>query len=536
MATARQLQWTQISDFTPGIADDPGAQYPAGQAQRTNTFRCIANHDGALIPLPARTTPNFDVTEEAATPPGGGYCLTGLYSPQQALLPTALAQNLNVDVPHELFVGVEWLTGANHRQRLRRFRVYETPGTASDLLKDVTFADVATTLVPVGMSFAQTRVLRATPTSPGIVVVMALCPFGATNSYLVQFPNDATPTLNTPFSVSTAFILNFTCHQGRTVIQQVTAQGQGVDTTTFMGESLAYTPVNDSATFSTQQVFDPENSSGFAFMVQMSANELFVVKSRGGLYITGSIADPVVVNLPMVQGTRVQQVPAVTGVGVVYGDRNTGMWAWQHGDTSRLLSPRLFPNFFVTHATLGDYGGNQYQFATFDDWILFSNNWLYDTTNNGWWRLEDDTIIQTRYMTTFDKYIYGADGYYFTNEDPFPIHRWDRSTSAHSMSWQSQPQCHTLDTRVDIREVTIKGRGKGSVIVTFTAQDGTTDFAEFTFDDDTNPKLKRANVRVQGDTIVVKIVATGGSLTAAAPTVYDVSYGFYEAQHVEVNS
>lgn len=538
MATARQLQWERITDFTPGIADDPGASYPPGQAQRTNTFRCISNNEGALIPLPIKTVPAFDVTEESATPPGGGYCITGLYAAPMTLLPTVLGDNTAVTIPHELFVGDEWLTGVNHRQRLRRFRVYETPGTASDLLKDITFADTATTLVPVGMSFGSTRVLRATPTNPGVAVVIALCPFGLANAYLTQFPDDATPTLNNVFDISTGFVVGFVCHQGRVVVQIATSQGHGVNTITFTAENIIYTPVNNTGSLSTPAaVFIPENPSGFQVLVSMSANELFGVKGEGGgLYITGAINDPVVVNLPMITPTHVQQTPAVSRIGVVYGNRESGVWAWQHGDTCKLLSPRMEPEFWTTHIVRGDYFGNQYGHCINDDWILMSNNWLLDTDTGSWWRLEDTSLVTVRYFTSFERYIYGSKDFYYTNEDPFPIHRWERGTFANSYSWQSQPLAHTLDTRVDVRELTMRARGVGSVVVTFTAQDGTTDNETFTFTDATNPRLKRGNIRVQGDTIVVKIVATGTSGSDAAPTVYDLSYGYEEAQHAAVNS
>src|SRR5215475_5684153 len=106
------LQYITINDFKPGISDDPGANYPSGAAQRDSTFRCIANRQGALTPLPARTIP-FSMPADGTPGPDTRYAIDGLYAPPISMLPTVLAFNPDVFPEHELMIGNEWLQGGN---------------------------------------------------------------------------------------------------------------------------------------------------------------------------------------------------------------------------------------------------------------------------------------------------------------------------------------------------------------------------------------------------------------------------------------
>jgi hypothetical protein len=358
--------------------------------------------------------------------------------------------------------------------------------------------------------------------------------FGSTFNYTIEFPDDQAPTVNTPYDIfsNAEFLLGICCHQGRTVAQLATAYGQGVNTQTFMGENIIWSNVNDVTAANwnaaTPQVFVPENPSGFAFLCSMSANELFAPKVNGGMFVTGDLFNPTVTTLPMVVGSEVNHTPAITGAGVIYGNGNSGIWVWGHGDTSNLLSPQMSPTFWLlndaTHIDFDVFGGIRYQFARSDEWVLISNNWLYDLNLNSWWRLEDPSITQVRMFTTISRFIYGSASFY-TNAAPTPVSMWERNIPAINYSWQSHPQWDTIDNLVDVREIAIRAQGKGSVTVTLT---GETSTATIQFQiNNALPVLVRQPIRIQDSNIAVKLVVDSDT---EAPTIHECNLGYFQAQ------
>jgi hypothetical protein len=529
MAAGDPLQYINIKDFAPGISDNPGARYPPGAAQTNGTFRCIANRAGALIPLPLRTEP-FHMPHDG-TPTDGRYGLVGLYVPPISMLPTVLAFNPNLFPEHELMVGNEWIEGGNRHNILRRVRRYETTGTLMDTIKNVSGADPAVTLTANGMGFGATRSNRATPTTPGVPVVIAMWGTGATLQYLTEFPNDQLPAVNAPFDIfsNVIFLLGICEHQGRTVAQQATAYGQGVNTATFMGENLVWSATNDVTpanwNTATPQVFVPENPSGFAALVSMSANQLFGLKTHGAMYASGDLFDPTIVPLPMVVGSEVLQTPIITTLGVVYVNSTSGVWTWGGSDKSELLSPQMDPKFWMVDTNEFDsFGGVRYQLAICDEWILVPNNWLYDTRLNSWWRMEDPSLLRIRNWTSLSHFIYGSESFY-TNASDTPVHFWQREDSALTYSWQSHPVWETVGNLTDIREITIRAAGQGTITVTLTGEN-MTQTVQFSVNNDL-PILSRQNIRIQDSNIAVKLEVDG---PVVAPTVYECNLGYFQAQ------
>jgi len=533
-AQGDNLQYIQIRDFKAGISDDPGANYPSGAAQRAGTFRCIANRTGALTPLPARTQP-FSMPVDGTPAPDARYGLDGLYAPPISMLPTVLPFNPDFFPEHELMVGNEWLQGGNRHQILRRVRRFETPPTGMDTIKSVTGADASTVLSPNGMTFGTTRSNRAAPTTmAGVPVVICGWTFGNSFQYLSEFPDDQAPTINTPYDIysNTLFILGIACHQGRVVAQLADSFGQGVNVDTFMGEDIVWSGINDVTTgnWTTQPaIFVPENPSGFAFLAPMSANELFAVKLYGGMYVTGPLPAAFVTSLPMVTGSEVSQRPAISNQGVWYGNGTSGVWMWAHGDTSQLMSPSLLPDFWLLDTPEGNefdtFGGIRYQFARQDEWILVPNNWLYDQQLQSWWRLEDPSLIQIRNFTSVSRIIYGSESFY-TNSYLTPIHQWERGIPTASYSWQSQPLWETIGNLTDIRQISVRAVGQGTVTVTLTGETSVSQPIQFQVDS-TLPVLRRQQVRLQDANIAVKIESVGAT---TAPTVYECDLGYFGAQ------
>jgi hypothetical protein len=536
-----------FKDFSPGIADNPGVSYQPETATRANTWRCIANRSGALVPLPWRTEP-FTVPTPS-TDPNAPYAVNGLYAPPIGVFPTVLF-HLGDEYPaHELMVGIQWDenigSGPTAHQNLYRVRRYEQPlGTAFDLIHSATPYPMPASFIPSGMGFGTTRSNQADHTIVGTPVVVALWCSGFASGYLLCFPDDQHATTNTPyvkFSEPT-FLLDMCCHQGRTIVQEATAYNQGVDTTTFMGENLLWSKVNTFSDWTPNadpavaihafpQAFVPENPSGYAFMAAMSANELFAVKLNGAVNVVGDLDNPTVVSLPMVAGSEISHTPAICELGVVYGSRTSGVWLWPHGDTSQLLSPRMIPDFWaITPGSDDDaFGGVAYQFARCDDWVLVPNNWIFDTNLKSWWRLEDPDVAQIRLFTSMSHFIYGSESFY-SPADNQPIHLWKREDKGPTYSWQSHPIWQSVADIVNVNEIEVIAEGQGTITVTLTALNGDHHSITLALANCGYPERFREAFAIQGTYLQLRIeVDSGIPLYAPAPTVYSVTlYPFSE--------
>lgn len=536
-----------FKDFSPGIADNPGINYGAETATAANTYRCIANRAGALVPLPYRFNPiPFPLDEPS--PVEGHLAVIGLYLPPIGVVSTT-SPNQDLNPTHELHMGTEWLAEGQRHMRWRRIRRFEGTGGVDEILKSVNRTDAATHYIPLGMGWATTRSNRAAPTTAGHPIVVAS--YGdPSGGFLSSFPDDQNLTSNTPYDAFTnPFILNIACHQGRTVAEFASSDGRGVNAITFTGENLHWSKVNTFGDWTPNtdpavaihafpQVFVEENPSGYGFLAPMSANELFMVKIRGGLYVSGDLDNPNVVSLPMVVGTETSQRAAVTEIGVVYGNATSGIWVWPHGDTSQLLSPKMNPEFWLVGGLLSDmlqgniWGGVHYALDRCDEWVLVPNNWIFDTIVKSWWRLEDPAITQIRYFTAMSRFIYGSPGFY-TNDtaQTHALHFWRRDVKATSYSWQSQPIWQSVADIVNVDTVELITEGQGTVTLTLTALNGDNRTIVITLANCGFPERFREAFAMQGTYLQLRVQVDSMSI-APAPTVYSVTLYPYSEQPI----
>lgn len=511
-----------FSNFSPGIADEPGLNYPPEQATRTNTFRCIANNAGALVPLLRRTKALAGTHFEASNPSPGYYLINGLYSsgPVATVGGTASADGYT----HELWVGTEYLFGGNRKLKLERRRMFETAIT-SDLIKDISRADASVSALGWGMTFGTTRSNKASPLTPGIPVTMISWGSiaNAADSFTTVFPDDSAPTANNEYDIETGQQSLAVTHQGRVVIRRQSIYRHGVAAAWNPTEDLRWTAVNDptAANLSILQNFVPENPDGYSLMHPMSANELFALKSSFGLVMQGDLNDPIIINLPMVPGTYIGQSGIVTPLGLLYGNPQSGVWAWSHGDSAKLLSPRMTPTFWQLPEGL--YIAQQYQWAGISDRAYLSNNWVLDTNTGGWWRLEDESLLQTRFLTTdwTNQYLYGSVSHYTNGADTI-AYEWDNTLQASSLSWQSHPIWESIDRILEVRQIELVAQGQGTVTLTCTSFVGATTSITITLANTGYPERFRRNFYIQGQYIQLRIEANSGSASVKAADVHEV--------------
>ncbi len=532
-----ELSYETLDDFSPGIVSRSNyalgsTAVPAqlGAAQQTNTFRCIALPEGGLGPLPKRgSTVNVTAPEASMTNVVDGYWITG-FGAFGAIGGTA----------DDLIVAVEYIFN-NAGSEQRRHRLYRIRGLGAntDTIKSINSAQVA----PVhNYNAVMTNPTRAHPTDPtkaGIPVMQVAWQAygGGSEQYISLFPDPAAPTVLGVNDLTTTRYGHTLTHQGRIVLLEFVSYGFGNVSLMITNEQISFTDPPNSVTLTaaaSSEVFVQEVPFGFGAWGSMNAGELFFVKRSGGaVLISGDIANPSVIFLPGVTSTGLYTNRAVsTRQGMLYATEDMGLQIWSGGDSSRKVSEQL-DNSFLDYPGLPPFDASRWtSFASWGgDWIVMTNNWLWDAgaRNPAWWRM-DDTSVYNGYWwhRSFDGPTMYSVLPSFTNTSNAAITQWDRRTPATNFSWQSHPIPVSVNRVINVRELVLVAQGSGTVTVTLTALDGTTQASAFTLTNTSQPQRLRLTPAVKGYNIVVRIQSDGGS--GAAPVVYSLQIGHQDTQ------
>lgn len=531
-----------FSDFSQGIVQRVGVvgatQFsPAklGAASITNTYRCIALPGGGLGPLPKKVR-DFSVVDTVAGPTYvvDGTALFGplyhstsvpVFDQGPAFPPTISATPFEMHLIYEADI-----SGTRHLY-WRRYRYF------SDSLADTL---IDQTLNPSVSRYAgaYTTLTRANPGAPqffGYPVVVVSMGGPVTDisttglSATMMFPDPANPTTTTVNTIFNSMgpVLG---HQNRVVLLSRGAFSHAAPNYTYAptNEFINFTLPNDTAPDSLSTLIGQEYPVGYGAWGSLTASDLLLIKHLGGAYLVqGDLANPIVRRLPNVVSTGgVESVGAHTGVGFIYGVNQDGVYSWQGGDGSTNLSPQLENGFWISPLVLTNpYKGT---FLGWGSWVLTPNNFLFDTTLNSWWRLED-TSVATYFIWQRDpvnNVVYGARPS-FDNTNPVFSSGYDKSTPAVNFSWQSQSFNPDSRRRVVIRAVSIVAQGNGTVTVTLTPTDSgeATPVNPNAFTINTSGAVRQlANAQIAGTQFTLRIVSDGGS--NPAPIVYEVSIDF----------
>ncbi len=538
----RQLQWVDLTDFTPGIFQrseralgDTAIPAPLGSAQVTNTYRCQALPTGGLAPLPGRTKSwNVPLT---ATPDNGvyvnGFFANGPLSPAATYL-------------DEVFLGLEYVEATVRKFRFSRLQFFNNPaapggffaGADTDTLVNYTSTSgPATNTSYWGMSFATDRINTSDPTKPGVPVVATdYFDSGGTTAVhgtmMFTFPDPSTANLTAifPFSTTPGQVIG---HQGRLVQLQGVGYAHGVGEAVATNEQVSFTDPPNSPTMGTQdEVFSQENPTGYGAWGSISAGELFFVKhTGGGVIVSGDIANPSITRLPGVISTGGLIGRAVsTPQGLFYLVNHIGACVWRGGDTSDVISEQLDRDFYITafgspYTATGIFmNGISYSLEVWGPWVMAPNNWLYNTITHSWWRVEDTSAAVINW--------WGAAPTYTSASVPF-VHLFDTHSPASNWSWQSHPIPASIERLTEVRDMVLVAQGSGTVTVTLTAFDGSTQAEVFTVTNATQPQRLRpaqGGTFIKGYNVVVRIQADSGSSDVPAPVVHSLHLGTREAQ------
>jgi hypothetical protein len=565
-AEEQRFEQIHIDDFTPGCFDnsfislaDPKLSAPLGSADAIATWCCAALAAGdGLGPLPALTT----IAGDTPALPG---------TSTSAFI-TGFIVNPGLDsAVDELVIIFEADDGTDHY--LRAYS--DVPNGPS--LNSILSVTAATQVGIFGSPYpAWTRMNVAgsgTPPPPPTLVFPAALDHDARgpDGHLYIYPEILAPT---SFAVQDLITGTAAGNDNSSVTGQVVCYGSrviclvginypwpaggGINT----NEILNYTDPPQSSTYGNQEdVLAAEDPWGYGAWGTMSVGELMLIKKNGGGLIVYGDIDSVssVIPMPGVQsvGDFVGKA-ASTPAGLVYCSEQRGAWIWNGGNTAQKISAQLRDSFYDATTVTGMEGNNYgFDVAHWQDWILFSNNYLYDMDKGAWWQLypgDGNNGTDTTGVT-----------FWWWNESRFGNQMWaaplrfgtatglkdkwwykfDSEVPAPHWQWQSLP-IHVdanADRVLDVRQVIVRlsdpsASGNATATVTVNGTDiGTVpnpDEGPSTIGQDPTQFRLNCGVRGIGD-IVIKIQGDN-AVSGSSPILHSIDVGYEVRAGVHVSN
>jgi hypothetical protein len=539
---SRGLATLAITDFSPGIYNNsviafahPAGLFPAppGAADISATFGCIAEPNGGLGPLPARGG-------EPATFPGQGLSLNDMgIGITGAADITAMVNTYQSSSDELVFVITDDITGSTQHTAAFSYIVNDNTVVAlSGSSATYTFANNYKNFCAYPFE---------TIIAGQVCVILPLCAPGGPNSNLFVYPSLSAPTTYAVSVISSTGSVDGSGfgHQGRVgIIQLLSGYGWPYLSDQRPNEAFNYTDPPQTATWPVQfELFGPENPSGYGAVNSVSAGELFCIKRRGGaIIIQGDLNNPTVTTLPGVQSTGPFYGHAGTDQnGMYYCSKTKGAWLWGGGNTSQKISAQLEDNFFDVVDPITDTTYYGYYCERWSTFMMFSNNWVFNSATGSWWRLEDpNDISYFWYVLGYDSpWLFCAKPSVTGETDKF-LYEYDLRVPRSSFTWQSLPlKPPSADRFVAVREVVIRasnpyGDSTPQVIVTLIDENNNL-YPLDTWNMEPgvdNVQEVRLNARVaQTSTIAINLDCSG---TTYAPVVYGLSLGYRTREHVNL--
>ena len=572
--------WRRISDFRPGIHTQVSPTRPPGVAQVNGTFGCYAATTGSLIPAPRMVRkilpPTGLIDANAVTDQyriGGIFANAPVYSIDSTNPNTSGAQECHT----ELFMATEYWTATGMDLRVYRYtRNKLTPEWELVWQRWIGGTYSATTR-PRAAFFGSQRSNSADPDSSGPQVVAWV--YSGNARY---FPAD-TDTFNTATAPLPADEVGdpqpmvapsaLTTHQGRVIVFPLYVTGDGDDQVYVSSEAAYWTDVNDASTLDANLstyftiLGGYENASGYAVIAPITANELFLVKIRGGaLFIYGDLDSPSEVRtLPMVQSAGMSLCNGTTtSYGHIYPVDTSGIWMYTGGDSSQHITKHLYPDFWRPNPvgpaytprddqTAREYGHSNLQMATWNEFALLPSWWMWDSDEKGWWRLMDPNhpdIPECHRWQTDERGIFAwAAPAGFSNTSNPVMYEFSRIYGATYFTWTSHPQNHTIDAQFSVDELVVCGQGNGKVRVTVQSDVDRHDpiSVEVEFSDDDRPRpVKVRCPKLSGSSFTFQIESIGAdhdegvgswdpNASKSAPTIHWVDYSLLPNNKLRTN-
>lgn len=510
------LQYLDISDFTPGIHQLASPTMPPGAADSATTYGCYASSRRGLTGLPSA---GFSYSPVAPNPGTDRAQINGfLVVPATKVLTVGdltralggqflRSDDLESGGPYHsvaFILGYEWLTTTPSRRIVLKLAavVANVATPPETTIIDVTDSTVATTqsdvwhtFLSLARSVGDTTVVgsRANTEVGDPVVVASRVAITDTSrkannatDYLIMFPD---PTI-VPSTVSPSILQSIgplaasgsvrivptpqagragrlLVHQGRVVTLEPLYMGTWGDSTRqpdagfYAGDVLSYTESNDFIADVTGIAY-ADKPYGIGTWASLTASDLIMIThAEGAVLVQGDLNAPIVRRLPGVVGTRgLECEGAPSAAGFIYGVGAGGVYAWQGDDSSKLLSPQLDDEFWVAPQA-AKHRNHKGTFASWGNWILCPNNWMLDLDTGSWWRIGDDPSAASYrpainwQVSPNGAYVYGALPYFdrVGGVNQSAVLGYKRNSKQAVWQWTSWPQFQQDHRRIEVREI-----------------------------------------------------------------------------------
>ena len=294
----------------------------------------------------------------------------------------------------------------------------------------------------------------------------------ASTGQLYMYPNPATPSTYSALPLITgagstwqSVTGQVLCYDNRVLCLAGVLYPYPAGTGFTTNENINFTDPPNSVIYGDQMtVLAAEEPFGYGCGLSISAGELFIVKKRGGgIVVTGDIFSPNVTTLPGVQSTGGFYGRADSGLaGGFYCSLANGAWLWNGGSTSQKISTQLDDDFFLpsVYSTMGS-GNYGFFVQCIGDKVYFSQNWMYDTRNNSWWKYHPDAAqggVDLYYVNPVSgPFIYAAPLSWSSSSTTNFLYRFNLAQAEQHYQWNSLPiRLSTQDRVADVREVVIR--------------------------------------------------------------------------------
>lgn len=300
----------------------------------------------------------------------------------------------------------------------------------------------------------------------------------------------------------------------------------------------------------------PEQAAGYGAWGSVSTGEFVVITQEGGAFlIYGDVGAPsTVIWLPGVQGTGNCIEPGLpTQDGLVYCTDVNGVWLWNGGNTSEKISNNI-PDNAILRSEVGAESGvipvvGQSNMASWGNWVFFPNNWMFDTITKSWWLCEDPNVANFQVQGGVGgsgRFYYAAIGNSVaTNTWSLPLASWDKTTSASSYRWISNPLPYP-GSIVSLQAVEICASNPTAtpctITITPTAPPGQTPFSNqnpsqgvpFTIPANTTGYRAMKHLGFRDYNVCIQVDASNTNNSNAAPILHDISLGVTQESSMTV--
>lgn len=468
--------YVHIDDFSPGChantyatpnqgtpTSSPTIPAPLGAASPRGTWACAALRSGGLGPLPTIATTHTQGPISGAD--------------HQLVAGFIVNPGTEGSIGDEVIEIYEADDGANHH--FNAYSIQPAAGFATNVIVNPTTASS-----PGYFGSPYPVFSRLTASGSGNPPPVLVFPAGV--AVVPAAPGGAVYVYPNPSSPSAYGVLNLCTGGGAGVAGQVIAYGSRIIVlvatnypwptgTINTNENINFTDPPLSSTYLNQlEILGAEFPFGYGAWGSVSVGELLLVKKRAGAVIMyGDVANPTsAIQVPGVEPTgNFVGRAAGTTQGLIYCSEKRGAWIWNGGNSSTKISNQLEDDFFDLET--GAIQSNNYGFYVepWQDLVLFSHNWLWNTTNNSWWILypTTDQHAQSSYLTGYDLWWYslGASGNQMyaaplvssTSNSWLAFVIFDSAVGGSpEYQWQSVP-IHVVkdaDRLLDVRQLTVR--------------------------------------------------------------------------------